>query len=151
MKIPGLDDPPLVTIERGCTSETDDNLYKCETSEDGSRLEAPSDLFLNNKISINNNNERSCNCKSSGCNSDWASADNIACYVCDSSDGIECDAEHQGEEVKRNVELKRVYSESCFECYPAILPQAKCWHPLNRGCYISESETRISPFVVLVI
>ena len=52
MKFPGLDDPPLVTIERGCTSETDDNLYKCETSEDGSRLEAPSDLFLNNIISM---------------------------------------------------------------------------------------------------
>ena len=52
MKIPGLDDPPLVTIERGCTSETDDNLYKCETSEDGSRLEAPLELFLNNIISI---------------------------------------------------------------------------------------------------
>ena len=52
MKIPGLDDPPLVTIERGCTSETDDNLYKCETSEDGSRLEPPSDLILNNIISI---------------------------------------------------------------------------------------------------
>ena len=97
------------------------------------------------------NNERSCNCKSSGCNSDWASADNIACYVCDSSDGIECDAEHLGEEVKAIVELTCFYSETCFECYPAILPQAKCWHPLNRGCYISESETRISPFVVLVI
>ena len=52
LKFPGLDDPPLVTIERGCTSETDDNLYKCETSEDGSRLEAPSDFFLNNIISI---------------------------------------------------------------------------------------------------
>ena len=106
-KFTGIEDHP-VTIERGCTSETDDNLYKCETSEDGSRLEAPSDLFLNNIISINNN-ERSCNCKSSGCNSDWASADNIACYVCDSSDGIECDAGHQGEEVKRNVELTCVF------------------------------------------
>lgn len=52
LKFPGLDDPPLVTIERGCTSETDDNLYKCETSEDGSRLEAPLDLFLNNIIFI---------------------------------------------------------------------------------------------------
>ena len=41
-----------MTIERGCTSETDDNLYKCETSEDGSRLEAPLDLFLNNLISM---------------------------------------------------------------------------------------------------
>ena len=46
LKYPGLDDPPLVTIERGCTSETDDNFYKCETSEDGSRLEAPFGLIL---------------------------------------------------------------------------------------------------------
>ena len=97
----------------------------------------------------NQYNERSCNCKSSGCNSDWASADNIACYVCDSSDGIECDAEHLGEEVKAIVELTCVYSETCFECYPAILPQAKCWHPMNRGCYISESETHISLFFLL--
>lgn len=87
-----FDDVPM-TIERGCTSETDESLYKCETLDDGSR---------------------SCNCQSTGCNSDWKSAESVPCYVCNSSDGIECDVEHHGEEVK-------------------------CWHPVNRGCSISET------------
>ena len=58
---------------------------------------------------------RQCNCKSTGCNSDFESAENIVCFKCNSADGIECDADHHGEEVK-------------------------CWHPENRGCYIGESE-----------
>ena len=48
--------------------------------------------------------------------------------------------------MKRIVELTCVQSETCFEYYPIILAQAKCWHPMNRGCYISESETHISRF-----
>ena len=58
---------------------------------------------------------RSCLCHSTGCNGDWKSAESVPCYNCNSSDGIECDGEHHGEEVK-------------------------CWHPQNRGCAISESE-----------
>merc|ERR550519_1759684 len=82
-----------MTIERGCTSETDESLYKCESLEDGSR---------------------SCLCHSTGCNGDWKSAESVPCYNCNSSDGIECDGEHHGEEVK-------------------------CWHPQNKGCAISET------------
>ena len=45
-----FDDVPM-TIERGCTSEADESLYKCQTLEDGSRLENYSEMKLTFKIS----------------------------------------------------------------------------------------------------
>ena len=42
-----------MTIERGCTSETDESLYKCETLEDGSRLENCSKMKLVKISAIN--------------------------------------------------------------------------------------------------
>ena len=91
---------------------------------------------------MEDHSSRQCNCKSTGCNSDFESAENIVCFKCNSADGIECDADHHGEEVKCFFFIKKIIINK---------KKVKCWHPDNRGCYIGESELKKMVMMVMVM